>query len=404
MAVNQNFQTLRLDYLSISSAPFLSRKPAQLKGTLAELKPALVSLQNETPSPLKPITPKTSSKQRPFTVTYLINSCGLSLESAIAVSEKIQFQSPERPDLVLALLRNYGFSKTQISNLIRKRPLLLLSHPENILVPKLEFFRSIGLSSSEVARTLSSDPTLLTRSLENQIIPTYEFLKSVLLSDEKIVAALKRTTWIFLEDPSKSLIPNTAYLKELGVPQNCVSLLLTHFPEAVMQKHDSFCETVREVKEMGFEPRKSTFVLAVHALSGKGNKSIWDKCFEVYKRWGWSKDDILSAFRKHPHSMMLSEKKIMKSMDYFVNEMGWPSRAIAECPVVLFFSLDKRIIPRCSVFQILSSKGLIKEDFSLTTVLLPVEKRFLERFVSRYQEEVPELLSVYQGKVKSKGL
>ncbi|KAE8727595.1 Peroxin 6 isoform 1 [Hibiscus syriacus] len=191
-----------------------------------------------------------------------MNSCGLSLESAIAVSEKIQFQSPERPDLVLALLRNYGFSKTNNSNLIRKRPWLLLSHPHNILLPKLEFFRSIGLSSSELARTLSSETTLLTRSLENKIIPTYEFLKSVLLSDEK---------------------------------EDCYCLE-THYM------------------------RKSTLVLAIHALSRKGNKLIWDKCFEVYKRWGWSKDDILSAFRKQPHSMMLSETKITKTMDYFPGE------------------------------------------------------------------------------------
>ncbi|EOX94978.1 Transcription termination factor [Theobroma cacao] len=401
MAVHQNFQTVRLNYLSIPSVLLISKKPTQLKSPLAELKPTLVSLQNE--ASVKPITSKTTTKQHSFTITYLINSCGLSSESAISASQKVRFQSPERPDLVLALLENYGFSKIQISNLIRKRPVLLLANPENILLPKLEFFQSIGLSSCDLARTLSSDPTLLTRSLENQIIPSYDFLKSVLLSNEKIVSALKRTTWIFLEDPSKNLMPNVAFLRELGVPQKCVALLLTHFPEAVMQKHEDFCGIVREVKEIGFEPRKSMFVLAVHALSGKGNKSIWEKCFEVYKRWGWSKDDILTAFKKHPHSMMLSEKKIMKSMDYFVNKMGWPSRMIAQCPVVLFFSLERRIIPRCSVFQILLSKGLIKEDFSLTTVLLPVEKRFLERFVTKYQEEVPDLLSVYQGKVKFEG-
>ncbi|KAE8676470.1 hypothetical protein F3Y22_tig00111594pilonHSYRG00067 [Hibiscus syriacus] len=81
MAVNQNFQTLRLHYLSIYSAPFLSREPAQLKGTLAQLKPTLVSIK-----------PKTTCKQHPFPVTYLVNSCGLSLESAIAVSD--QFRLP----------------------------------------------------------------------------------------------------------------------------------------------------------------------------------------------------------------------------------------------------------------------------------------------------------------------
>lgn len=176
-------------------------------------------------------------------------------------------------------------------------------------------------------------------------------------------------------------------------------LLLTHFPEALMQKHDNFGHIVNEVKEMGFDPMKSTFVLAIHAISGKGNKSIWERCYEVYRRWGWSKDEILLAFRKHPHCMILSEKKIMKAMDFFVNKMGWPSKMIAKCPVVLLFSLERRIVPRCSVIQVLSLKGLVKKDMSLTTVLLPVEESFLERFVTRFQEEIPQLMSVYQGKV-----
>lgn len=112
-----------------------------------------------------------------------------------------------------------------------------------------------------------------------------------------------------------------------------------------------------------------------------------------------NEDDILAAFRKHPHCMMLSEKKIMKGMDFFVNNMGWPSKVIAQLPVVLFFSLEKRIIPRCRVIRVLMSKRLIKDDLSLASVLLPVEKCFLERFVTKFEEEVPELLSIYEGKV-----
>lgn len=282
---------------------------------------------------------------------------------------------------------------------MKKRPFLLLAHPENTLLPKLDFFLSLGISSSDLARTLSSDPTLLTRSLENQIIPSYGFLKSVLLSDEKVVSALKRTTWIFLEDHSKNLIPNLELLRNVGVPHSCISLLLTHFPEAMMERREQFGEIVKEVKGMGFDPKKSTFVLAVHALCGKGNKSIWERCLEVYRSWGWSKDDIFAAFRKHPHCMMLSEKKIMKTMDFFVNKMGWPTKEIVHCPVVLFFSLERRIIPRCRALRVLLSKGLVKKDISLNTVLLPVEKCFLDRFVTKFLEDVPELLSVYEGKL-----
>jgi mTERF domain-containing protein len=64
-------------------------------------------------------------------------------------------------------------------------------------------------------------------------------------------------------------------------------------------------------------------------------------------RWGWSEDDVLSAFRKFPQCMIMSEKKIMQVMDCLVNKMGWPSGMVAKNPVVMGFSLEKRIIPRC---------------------------------------------------------
>ncbi|CAK7348255.1 unnamed protein product [Dovyalis caffra] len=400
MELIQNLHCLRLDNPSSISSLFPSKR--HLFSSREFNKFPHVSFQNQPL--LKPISCKISTEKDSFTVSYLVHSCGLSLESAISSAQKVQFQSPERPDSVLALLRNRGFSKTQISSLVKKRPFLLLAHPTNTLLPKLDFFLSLGMSSSHLARTLSSDPTLLTRSLENQIIPSYDFLKTILLSDEKIVSALKRTTWIFLEDHSKNLIPNLELLRKVGVPHSCISLLLTHFPEAVMEAHEDFSENVEEVKKTGFDPKKSTFVLAVHALCGKGNRSIWERCFEIYKRWGWTKDDILSAFRKHPHCMMLSEKKIMRGMDFFVNKMGWPSKEIVHCPVILFLSLEKRIIPRCKVIQVLWSKGLIKKDISLNTVLLPVENRFLERFVTKFEKELPQLLSVYEGKVDPEGV
>ncbi|KAK2990587.1 hypothetical protein RJ640_019867 [Escallonia rubra] len=350
-------------------------------------------------SVVSPITVENPSDKDSFAASYLINSCGLSPETAISASQKVHFKTLDQPNSVLALFTSHGFTKTQIAKLIRKRPVFLLSDPQKTLLPKLQFFQSIGVSNADLARTLAKDPTILTRSLEKQIIPTYNFLKSVLQSDEKVVGSMKRTTWIFLEDYNKNLAPNIAFLRDIGVPESCIKLLLTHFPEAIMQKPDQFCETVNQIKEMGFDPSKSMFVLGVHALSGKGNRSIWDRCYVEYGKWGWSKDDILLAFTKHPNCMILSEKKISRAMDFLVNKMGWESRMISRCPGVLFFSLEKRIIPRCSVVHVLLLKGLLKGNVSLSTVLVPVEKYFLEKFVTKYEEEVPQLFSVYKGKV-----
>ncbi|KAM1401526.1 hypothetical protein ACFX2F_028666 [Malus domestica] len=89
----------------------------------------------------------------------------------------------------------------------------------------------------------------------------------------------------------------------------------------------------------------------------------------------------------------------MQAMDLLVNKMGWSSKMIAKYPVVLTLSLERRLIPRCSVVKVLLLKGLMNDNLNLGSVLKPTDKQFLEMFVKRYLGKVPRLLSVYQGKV-----
>ncbi|KAL0389602.1 UNVERIFIED_CONTAM: hypothetical protein Scaly_0317300 [Sesamum calycinum] len=303
---------------------------------------------------------KKLEEEKSKTVSYLINSCGLSPETAVSASEKVCVGNLRKSNSVLALLEKQGFRE-------HKSPLL--------------------------------EPTFFTRSLENQIIPNYNFLKSVLGTDERVAAAMKRTSWIFCDDVNKSLSPNVKVLRELKVPESCIKLLLTHYPEALFEKADEFRASVSKVLEMGFSPLKSMFVLALHAISGDANKVTWARCYQSYSDWGWSEDDIHMAFRKHPNCMLMSQEKISETMDFLVHKMGWNSRTIATCPTVLFFNLKSRIIPRCSVIELLSSRGLITKRLKLSTVLIPSEKSFLERFVVKFEKEIPELPDFYKGKV-----
>ena len=334
-----------------------------------------------------------------FTVSYLINSCGLSSKSAILASQKVQLGNPDRPDSVLSLLKAHGFTNTQIAKLVRTHPMLLLSDPGKTLLPKIEFFLSkVGVSSSDLTRILTLSPLLLVRSLENHLIPCYNFLKSVLVVDEKVITTLKRSQLSFLFDVTNNMVPNIALLREFGVPESAISFLVTNFPGTAFIKHAKFVKAVHEVKEMGFDPLKLVFVLAIQVIL-KMKKPMWESKLEVYKRWGWSKDVALLAFRRYPNCVLLSEEKITKTMDFLVHKMGRPSADIAKNPSVLGLSLEKRIIPRCSVVQVLLAKDLIKNKFSSATLLLPSEKCFLEKFVIKFQANVPQLLDVYQGKM-----
>lgn len=104
------------------------------------------------------------------------------------------------------------------------------------------------------------------------------------------------------------------------MPQSCIVLLLTIYP-IVLRKPELFSQLVAEVEQWGFDPQKSSFVLAMNALCRK--ETTWKRCHQAYRRWGWSDNDIVAAFKMDPLCMILSEKKIMATMDFFVNKMGW---------------------------------------------------------------------------------
>ncbi|GAB4855174.1 hypothetical protein Ancab_023801 [Ancistrocladus abbreviatus] len=345
---------------------------------------------------------KMDERRQSFMVSYLVNSCGLSAERALSVSltYKLPFDSPEKPDAVLAFLKNHGFSDAHITKLLSAVPLVLVYYPpERTLLPKIKFFYSIGISRKELPNLICMWPIVMVRSLENHITPLYRFLKGILQSDEKVVATMRRLSWFQL-DFKKTLCPNVTLLKEIGVPESKIGFLLFNFSRVMMIQHVEFRSLVDEVVELAFDASKTTFVLAIY-VQWKVNKPTRDRCFKVYKEWGWSDDDISLAFKKSPLCLLLSGKKLMRISDFLMNKMGYTAGEIARTPFVLGLSLERRIIPRCSVLKVLFSKGLMEQNPGLSFALLCPEKKFLKYFVSKYHGITDELLSIYQDQANS---
>ncbi|XP_038888916.1 uncharacterized protein LOC120078689 isoform X1 [Benincasa hispida] len=156
---------------------------------------------------------------------------------------------------------------------------------------------------------------------------------------------------------------------------------------------------VNQVKDMGFHPSKHVFVEAIRVLSSMSS-STWERKIEAYRKYGWSEDQTLLAFKKYPPCLVISEENIYKTMDFFVHKMRFKPEDIATNPSVMIYSLEKRIIPRCSVVQSLYSKGLLKKKLSITSIVRPAEKTFLEKYVTKFAEHVTWLLQLYAGEIK----
>ena len=129
-----------------------------------------------------------TSDQQPFAVSYLINNCGFSQEAALKAYKRVRFDSPEKPDSVLAFFRSHGFSDSQINNIIGRAPELLTCDPNKRVLPKFEFLASKGASHSGILLMVTRAPRFLRRSLENHIVPMFELVRSFCPSDEKAIA------------------------------------------------------------------------------------------------------------------------------------------------------------------------------------------------------------------------
>ncbi|KAH0922372.1 hypothetical protein HID58_022390 [Brassica napus] len=272
-----------------------------------------------------------------FTVSYLVESLGLTTKLAESISRKVTFEDKLNPDSVLNLLRSNGFEDSQISRII-----------------------------------VSKVPKILEKRVGKSLSLYYDFVKDIMQQGK-----------------------------------------LSH----------SWTEV-----DMGFDPTKSKFVEALHVVYEMSDKTIEEKV-NVYKRLGFSEEDVWRIFKKWPFFLKFSEKKIAqtfetlkirdeykimikrfpqcfgysaeslkKKFEFLVKKMKWPPEAVVLVPSVFGYSLEKRIVPRCNVIKALMSKGLIRGgNPPMSSVFVCTDEEFLSRYVMKQGKLVPELMAMLTG-------
>jgi len=331
------------------------------------------------------------SDQPSFTVSYLTNNCGLSPQDALKASKRLSFKTPHKPDSVIAFFKTHGFSNHQIQSIIRRIPQIIVSNPIKTILPKFQFLASKGASPQDIVATVSRSPLFLASSLEKYIIPSFELVRSFCPSDHKAI------TSIIVCPPTirdSRLKPNLQFLLDFGVTRSSIYHLLTTRPSIICST--DLKKALEEIKELGFQPSKYNFCVALLTKRAV-TKSQWDAKVDALRSWGCSEDDILGAFKRQPNLMLRSPDKLNAVMHFWVKQFGWDPLLLLGTPILFGFSIEKRLIPRASVVQYLLSKGLVKEDASLTTPFYLKDELFLQRYVKRFGDEASVLLKLYQG-------
>ncbi|KEH37282.1 uncharacterized protein [Medicago truncatula] len=360
--------------------------------TLLYLKTLTFSPSPKNPLPFSHYFSTNTSDSTFFAVSYLINNFGFSPQFASKLSStyNVHFKTARKPDSVLNFFRNHGFSDSQIRTVIAKEPRLLSCDPLKRVLPKFQFFLSKGASNSDIVNIVSKNPMFLTASLDKKIVPTYELVYKYLQSDKHILALLNCNPTFF---GRSSVEHNIRLLIQSGVTDINIARLLRNNIKFFMT--GNLPELVKELKDLGFHPSQSIFSVALIAKTYL-SKSRWNEKVDVFKKWGWSDEDVREAFKKQPQCMLTSIDKINSVMNFWVNQLGWDALAIAKTPRVLGASLERRIIPRASVVEYLLKRGLHKKEASLTSPFIVIDKTFYDMYINRFKEESSYLLKLYE--------
>ncbi|CAL9122857.1 unnamed protein product [Musa acuminata var. zebrina] len=337
-----------------------------------------------------------------FMVEYLVNSCGFSSSEAAKFSKPLaHLRSTKKPDAILNFMRSQGFDGAGIRKLISSSPIYLCCNVEKNLAPKFQFLRDLGLSESDIVDAIVNNQRILRLDVHRSLVPKLEMWESLLGSRELVLKHLKKTTRFFFSSVEKTLHPNLKFLRdECGIPEERVSVVLRSHPQLISNKPESLRALVARADELGMPRQSRMFVRILEALHNVSQERFEAKV-ELMRSFGWSESEFSSAVRKAPTFLCISLDMLRRKVEFFINVVGYTPSFIASHPNLLLLSLQKTVIPRFRVLEMLNTKGLWTRRGKFLYYVKLSNTKFMEKIVLPYKEKVPELLDILRAGAES---
>ncbi|CAL5051952.1 unnamed protein product [Urochloa decumbens] len=353
----------------------------------------------------------TSASATPFSLEdYLVASCGLTPTQARRATKKAfdeaakdcnkkafeelnysRLNSATNPDAILALLSSFGLSRADIAGIVAADPLLLRSSAKNVGPRLLALRDRLGLSTSEIVRFLLVGSRGLRRC---DVVPKLEFLISFYGSFERLLVAMKRNNRILLSDLERVIEPNIALLRQCDlsvqdIAQLCLrnAWLLTFNPERVK-------EIVLRTEELVVHRSSGMFKSALTAISCIDKEKIAPKLKFLRISLCCSESEVAIAVSKMPNILGYSEENLLRKIQFLTKEVELEHQYIVGRPVLLGYSLEKRLVPRHRVMKLLEAKGF-NSNISFFSLAKLGEKDFRLKFIDCHEDSVPGLASYY---------
>ncbi|KAF3772681.1 hypothetical protein EJ110_NYTH55616 [Nymphaea thermarum] len=336
-------------------------------------------------------------------VSYLTNSCGLSTEVVTVICKKLGSRGrAHNARKVIDFLRESGFTDTHIRKAISRNPYVLVAKLEKTVMPKVRAFLDWGLSGADIGRIVAARSGIFHINFERKVAPVVDKLRDLVPQDERAVKSIKRFFLGSFLGPGleKRIAINLATLRSHGVHERSLSVIVERWPELLGLNPSAFKKMAKKAYELWPNHRSIMFAHALYAVCSM-SEPVWDAKLKMLKEFGWTEEDILTAFQKTPLFLTISASNLKRKLEFFVEELSYKSLEIAAVPLLLTFSLEKRVIPRLAVIKLLDSKEIFRRKKSFHTILHMKDEEFHKEFVLKHKDECPDVLKVYGNSINS---
>ncbi|RWW65187.1 hypothetical protein BHE74_00027527 [Ensete ventricosum] len=246
---------------------------------------------------------------------------------------------------------------------------------------------SCGFSPSEAAN-------ILHLNVHRSFVPRLETWESLLGSRELVLEHLKKKSRFFGSSIEKTVHPNLKFLTdECSIPEERVFGIVKWHPQFISQNPESLRALVARAEELGMPRQSRMFMRALNVLQML-SKERFEAKVELMRSFGWSDSEFSSAVRKAPTFLSFSTDMLRRKVTFFIDVVGFTPSFIAYRSNLLLFSLQKRVIPRFRVMEMLKLKGLWTGQVKFLSILSLSETKFMERFVLPHRQNVPQLLDI----------
>ena len=327
---------------------------------------------------------------------YLVSRCGLTQAQALKAAAKIShLPSRARPDAVLAYLEStLRVPAADVTRVVVMDSTFLCADVEQTLARRVADLRDLGLSRDQIARLLP----LVPNSFRNRFLRSnLEFWLAEIGSFDKLLKVLRSCSGLLSMDLDKVARPNVAFLRQCGQDISEIAGTNLYVSRIFTMKPELLKETVQRVEELGVERSARMFRRAI-AVVAFIDKEVIARRILLLHNVGFSKDDVLAIVRKQPLVLGTSEQKIQGNMDFLMKDVGLEVSYIARRPVLLMYSVERRLLPRHYLLKVLREKGLLKGQPDYYGTASMGEKIFVEKFVHPFKNHVPGLTDDYASK------